>query len=174
MASIPTERDSFRPKSHEASDQPKRSFLFKFFQKHRHAINDWLAGFSRISNGPVLNAADFDWTAELAKHSDVIREEALAIYRHQDAIPPLKDLSPDHAGIATDDSWRSFFLIGYGEHIHENIARAPRTAALAEQIPGLNSAFFSILAPGTVIPRHRGVTKAFITALMPTGPEREP
>jgi aspartyl/asparaginyl beta-hydroxylase (cupin superfamily) len=32
-----------------------------------------------------------------------------------------------------------------------------------EQIPGLNSAFFSILAPGTHIPDHRGVTKGLIT-----------
>jgi len=31
-------------------------------------------------------------------------------------------------------------------------------------IPGLNSAFFSILAPGAHIPRHRGVTKALLTA----------
>ena len=32
-----------------------------------------------------------------------------------------------------------------------------------EAIPGLNSAFFSILAPGTHIPDHRGVTKGLIT-----------
>ena len=164
MSKTLTDRNAFQPQAHEAQAEPKRSFLFKFFQKHRHGINDWLAGFSRIPNTPVLDAGDFDWTAELAKHADVIRDEAMAIYRHQNAIPPLKDLSPDHAGIATDDSWRSFFLIGYGERIHENIARAPQTTALAEKIPGLNSAFFSILAPGTVIPRHRGVTKAFITA----------
>ena len=31
------------------------------------------------------------------------------------------------------------------------------------RFPGLNSAFFSILAPGTHIPEHRGVTKGLIT-----------
>jgi beta-hydroxylase len=37
------------------------------------------------------------------------------------------------------------------------------TTQVVEQIPGLNSAFFSILAPGTHIPAHRGVTKGLIT-----------
>ena len=32
------------------------------------------------------------------------------------------------------------------------------------KVPGLNSAFFSILTPGAHIPRHRGVTKAILTA----------
>ena len=47
--------------------------------------------------------------------------------------------------------------------IDENADRCPRTAAVVEAIPGLNSAFFSILAPGTHIPDHRGVTKGLIT-----------
>ena len=164
MASTPIDNSAFLPTASVGPQEPKRSFLFRFFQKHRHALNDWMAGFSRIPNSPVMDPRAFEWTAELSRHADVIREEAMAIYRHRDAIPPLKELSPDHHGIATDDSWRSFFLIGYGQRIAENIARAPRTTALVERIPGLNSAFFSILAPGAVIPRHRGVTKAFITA----------
>ena len=56
-----------------------------------------------------------------------------------------------------------FFLVGYGYPIEENLARCPQTAAAIAQIPGLNSAFFSILAPGTHIPDHRGVTKGLIT-----------
>ncbi len=45
-----------------------------------------------------------------------------------------------------------------------NCERAPRTAALLRTVPGLNSAFFSILAPGAHIPRHQGVTKGLLTA----------
>ncbi|MGC6727993.1 aspartyl/asparaginyl beta-hydroxylase domain-containing protein, partial [Escherichia coli] len=47
--------------------------------------------------------------------------------------------------------------------VDENLARCPHTSQLIEQIPGLNSAIFSILAPGTHIPAHRGVTKGLIT-----------
>ncbi len=59
--------------------------------------------------------------------------------------------------------WRSFFLWGYSYPIEDNLAQCPKTAAVVARIPDLNSAFFSILAPGTHIPAHRGVTKGLIT-----------
>ena len=67
------------------------------------------------------------------------------------------------ATIAAIDMWRSFFLWGYGYAIEDNLAQCPRTAEIVARIPDLNSAFFSILAPGTHIPAHRGVTKGLIT-----------
>jgi len=141
-----------------------RPLHYRFAKKQRHRANDLIARSSLISNDPVLDPSGFDWTAKLARNWEAIRDEALAIYRHRDAIPPLREISPDHRRIMGDNSWRSFFLIGYGIRAEQNIARAPRTAALLQGIPGLNSAFFSILAPGSVIVPHRGVTKAFITA----------
>src|SRR6185295_17979358 len=45
-----------------------------------------------------------------------------------------------------------------------NCAACPETSRLLARVPGLNSAFFSILTPGAHIPRHRGVTKAILTA----------
>ena len=145
------------------SNDPGRPLHYRFLKRQRHRVNDSIAKSSLISNDPVLNAADFDWTTKIARHWEAIREEAEAIYRHRDAIPPLREISPDHAGIVKDNAWRSFFLIGYGNRIEENIARAPKTSELVGKIPGLNSAFFSILAPGSAITPHRGVTKAFIT-----------
>ena len=141
-----------------------KPLLYRFLKKQRHRGNDLLALSSKISNDPVLDQQSFDWARELAPHWREIRDEALAIYRHRDAIPPLRDISPDHGRIIKDKSWRSFFLVGYGERVEQNIARAPRTAELVSRIPGLNSAFFSILGPGSTIVPHRGVTKAFITA----------
>ncbi|WAT18393.1 aspartyl/asparaginyl beta-hydroxylase domain-containing protein [Aurantiacibacter sp. MUD11] len=148
----------------ENASDGKRSFLYRWLKQRRHALNAWGAKYSKIPDEPVLDPALFDWTAEIAAHWTDIRDEALAIYRQVDAIPPLRRISPDHRRIAQDDSWRSFFLIGYGNEVPENIARAPRTFALANRIPQLNSAFFSILAPGAHIVRHRGVSKSFFTA----------
>lgn len=148
----------------DGSSEANRSALFHFLRRRRHGINRAIARSSRISNDPVLDTALCAWMPEIARHAGEIRAEALAIYRNIDAIPPLRDISADHRGIIEDDSWRSFFLIGYGHRVEENIARAPRTAELVSRIPGLNSAFFSILAPGAHISRHRGVTKAFLTA----------
>ncbi|BDI61099.1 aspartyl/asparaginyl beta-hydroxylase domain-containing protein [Qipengyuania nanhaisediminis] len=158
------------------SDVEGRPLHYRFLKKQRHRANAIIARSSRIANDPVLDPAQFPWTDMLQRHWKEIRAEALAIYAHRAAIPPLREISPDHRRIVRDNSWRSFFLIGYGHRQEENIARAPRTAELVSQVPGLNSAFFSILAPGSHIVPHRGVTKAFFTAhlglVVPAQPDR--
>lgn len=146
------------------SKDTNRPLHYRFLKRQRHRANDWIAASSQISNAPILNPPDFEWTGLLSEHWEAIRDEALSIYQNIDSVPPLREVSPDHRGIVEDNSWRSFFLVGYGHRIEGNIARAPKTAELVLAIPNLNSAFFSILAPGAVISPHRGVTKAFITA----------
>ncbi len=122
-----------------------------------------IAASSQVPNDPVLDARTFAWTAILRENWQAIRDEAVAVALRGEASPSLATISPDHRSIAEIDKWRSFFLWGYGFPIDENLVRCPRTAALVGAIPGLNSAFFSILAPGTHIPEHRGVTKGLIT-----------
>lgn len=92
-----------------------------------------------------------------------IRQEALQVMRHIEAVPPLREISPDHRRIAVDDRWRSFFLVGYGERVERNLRLCPITASALAAVPGINSGFFSVLAPGAHIPRHRGVTKGLMT-----------
>ena len=132
--------------------------------KHLRGVFDRLiASSSQVANDPVLDVRDFAWTAVLRDHWRAIRDEAVTVALRRGAAPSLATISPDHRAIAAVDMWRSFFLWGYGYPIDENRARCPVTARLVEQVPGLNSAFFSILAPGTHIPDHRGVTKGLIT-----------
>ena len=132
--------------------------------KHLRGVFDRLiASSSLISNAPVLNVREFDWTAALRSDWQAIRDEAMAVALRGHAAPSLATISPDHRAIAEVGKWRSFFLWGYGYRIDDNLARCPRTAAAVARIPGLNSAFFSILAPGTHIPAHRGVTKGRVT-----------
>jgi beta-hydroxylase len=76
----------------------------------------------------------------------------------------VREVSPDHAKIALDEKWRSFFLYGYGIRIDQNCARCPKTAAILEQIPDLLTAFFSVMLAGAHVPRHTGPTKAILTA----------
>lgn len=118
---------------------------------------------SLVPNEPVLDPRAFSWTADLRAEWRAIRDEAVAVALHDRASPSLATISPDHRSIAEVGKWRSFFLWGYGYSIEDNLARCPRTAELVGRIPGLNSAFFSILAPGTHIPDHRGVTKGLLT-----------
>jgi ornithine lipid ester-linked acyl 2-hydroxylase len=49
-----------------------------------------------------------------------------------------------------------------GYKAEKNCARCPETTRLVEQIPGMTTAFFSILSPHKHIPAHRGVFKGFV------------
>ena len=143
--------------------EPNRPFVVRAGKRLRGLFDRLIASSSLISNDPVLNVRDFTWTNLLRDHWRTIREEAVAVAMQDWASPPLAQVSPDHRAIAHPDTWRSFFLRGYGFDVAENIELCPNTAALVRQVPGLNSAFFSILEPGAHIPAHRGVTKGLIT-----------
>jgi len=140
-----------------------RPFAIRLGKKLRPAINQMAARHSMLPDAPLLDEDALPWTRELRSHWEAIRDEARAVLFHSDAIPPLNEISPDHARIAGDSRWKSFFLFGYGQKLEANCRRAPVTAELAGRIPDLNSAFFSILAPGCHIPRHKGVTKGLLT-----------
>ncbi|MGP1282494.1 MAG: aspartyl/asparaginyl beta-hydroxylase domain-containing protein [Parasphingopyxis sp.] len=143
--------------------EPPRPWVINIGKKLRPAVDRAVAKHSDVSNDPVLDPADFPHTRLLEDNWETIRDEALAISARPDSVPALDEISPDHQGIAPAGMWRSFFLYGYGYPAEENIARCPKTAEIVRRIPGLNSAFFSILKPGTHIPDHRGVTKGLIT-----------
>ena len=143
--------------------ETNRPFIIKFGKRIRGVFDRLIASSSLVSNDPVLDVRDFPWTAMLRENWESIRDEAVKVALRGEAAPSLATISPDHRSIAKVNMWRSFFLWGYGYPIGENLERCPVTARLVERIPGLNSAFFSILAPGTHIPDHRGVTKGLIT-----------
>ncbi len=140
-----------------------RPLMIRLGSALRPHIDQMMAPFSLVGNEPVFDGAQFGWAAALRANWRAIRDEALAVTRHPDLVPALSSISPDHQRIGADTGWRSFFLIGYGARIEANLARCPVTAALLARIPGLNSGFFSILRPGTHIPRHTGVTKGLLT-----------
>lgn len=147
----------------ELAAERNRPLVIRWGKHLRGFFDRLIASSSLVSNDPVLDVRDFAWTQALRANWRAIRDEAVAAALQDEPAPSLATISPDHRAIARIDMWRSFFLWGYGYPIEENLARCPQTAALIAAIPGLNSAFFSILAPGTHIPDHRGVTKGLIT-----------
>lgn len=145
--------------------EPERSrpLAIRIGKRLRGVFDRLIATFSLVTNDPVLDMRDFAWTAALRENWRAIRDEALGVALQGDAAPSLAVISPDHRAIARVGQWKSFFLSGYGCAIDENIARCPATATAVARIPGLNTAVFSILAPGAHIPDHRGVTKGLLT-----------
>lgn len=145
-------------------------------RRARHILNRFIARYSLVGNPPVFDPAVFPWTGELETHWREIHDEVRSILADPRRVPSLGDISPDHQRLDQRRSWRAFFLWGYGHRVDQNCARAPRTAALVDRIPGLITAMFSVHEPGTHLPRHRGVTKGMITChlglIIPDDPER--
>lgn len=112
---------------------------------------------------PILPNSSFPWTSYLEANASAIHAEASTLLRDRMSIPSIREISPDHAKIAVDEKWRSFFLWGYGVRIEANCAQCPETANILQNIPGLLTAFYSVMLAGAHVPRHTGPTKAILT-----------
>ncbi len=143
--------------------QTRRRLVKQFGKRVTRSMSEFLGRQSLVPDMPVLDPAQFDFTGKLEANWQTVRDEAASILQHRDSIPSFDEVSPDQKRISKGGSWRTFFLFGFGERLEKNCAKAPATAALLEQIPGLQTAWFSILAPGYHIPAHRGVTKGILT-----------
>jgi beta-hydroxylase len=140
-----------------------RAGILRVGKNSRKRINAILARYSLVGDPAVFDTDLFPFVKLLEQNWETIRAEAEAVLQARDALPALHEISPDHDRLSADDSWKAFFLQGYGIRCDRSAARCPRTSELLSAVPGLWSAFFSILGPGAHLPRHRGPTKAIVT-----------
>jgi aspartyl/asparaginyl beta-hydroxylase (cupin superfamily) len=117
---------------------------------------------SLVGDAPVLDNRHFPYLEPLVANWEAVGDEVRDILRHREAVPAFQEVSTDQKRIAKDSNWRTFILYGFGVKAEKNCIQAPVTCALLEQIPNLQTAWFSILAPGYHIPAHRGVSKGII------------
>ena len=125
-------------------------------------FGDFLVRQSPLGDRPVMDTADFPWVSILEKNYPVIRRELERVLEHRSALPKLHEIQREQYRISSDDKWKAFVLYGWGHVAEEGIQMCPETANLVQQIPGLRSAFFSILAPGAHIPDHRGHVRGLL------------
>lgn len=111
---------------------------------------------SRLGSPPVYSNALFPWAKELEAEWQAIRRELDAVLVRREELPNFQDIAADVAAIQNDNHWKTFFLYGYGVPLEENCRRCPETTRLLQKIPGMKTAFFSILSPRKHIPAHRG------------------
>jgi len=149
------------------------SFSETFKKKRKQLVKDlggkalWtieklMSKFSKVPTTPFLDPYEFDWAEDLENNWQKIRAELDEILKNKEAIPNFQDISEDQKSITTDSDWKTYFLYGFGYKAEKNCERCPETTKLIEQIPGMTTAFFSILEPGKHIPEHRGVYKGFL------------
>jgi len=118
--------------------------------------------FSNLEDQPFLKPGDFPWVKPLEENWQTIRSELEHILQHPEDIPNFQDISKDQTNLTKDNRWKSFFLYGYGYKFAPNCNLCPETTRVIESIPGMFTAFFSVLAPGKHIPGHRGPYKGLL------------
>lgn len=145
----------------------RRKWVKRTGMRSLRRINPLLARQSLVSDRTVFEPRDFPWMRELESRWRAIRAEAEQILDHRERLPKVYEVAPDGKRIGADDRWLSLILYGYGYRSDLVCSLCPETAKLLETIPGLETAFFSILQPGATVPSHRGVTKGVIRAHLP-------
>ena len=85
-----------------------------------------------------------------------------ALLEHHAELPAFHEITPDASDVTHDDKWKAFFFFGYGFRAEENCRRCPETARLLSEVPGLTTAFFSILSPGKELAPHTGLWNGVI------------
>lgn len=105
---------------------------------------------------------DFPWTARVEAGWRDVRQELDQVLAGPRPVPSFESLSEEQARIVQPEHWRTFILYTYGRRVDESCQRCPKTTALLASIPGMRSAMFSILTPGTRITPHRGPFKGMM------------
>ncbi len=121
-------------------------------------LNLFLAAFC-ADEPAVLDSRDFAWSEALRDNWRTVRDEYRAFERDHD-LPEHADISAATAACVRRGTWRTVFLRVFGT----DTALAeffPETMALIAGTP-CTLAYFSVLAPGTVLAPHVGVYKGVL------------
>ena len=105
--------------------------------------------------------SDYPHLRLLEENYPVIRAECEQLLAAPLRLPGMDELTSYTAGGIHQIAWKSF-MFKSGSFIEDNCALAPRTADLLRQLPGVYTAFFSVLEPHQHIKPHWGYWKGFV------------
>jgi beta-hydroxylase len=125
-------------------------------------LNRVLARYSLVGDPILFDNQLFPWSKLLEENYGVIRREAEQLLELRSVLPTFHEVSPYQKRISKKKQWKTVWLHGFGFTAETATRLCPATAKLVAEVPGVKSALFSILAPGTHIPAHRGVYKGLI------------
>ncbi|MDC0880566.1 aspartyl/asparaginyl beta-hydroxylase domain-containing protein [Hellea sp.] len=141
---------------------PRRAFVKKNGKKLVRKIASFQAKQSLVPDTPKIDNKYFPFLKNFTDNWLDIKAEVLEVLKYKEVIPGFQDISPDQYRLATENNWKTFVLFGFGKRLAKNASLAPKTSKLLEGVPNLQTAMFSILAPGYHIPAHSGVTKGIL------------
>ncbi|MCS7298196.1 MAG: aspartyl/asparaginyl beta-hydroxylase domain-containing protein [Bacteroidia bacterium] len=141
---------------HKGTLKQPQNFTERVIQNVIHFVEELNARFSVYGNLPVYDKSLFPWTKELEDNWHLIRAELDKVLERKDELPAFHEITPEVRTITQDKNWKTFLFCGYGRWSERNAQLCPKTAYFLRRIPGIKTAFFSILEPGKYIPPHRG------------------
>jgi beta-hydroxylase len=120
------------------------------------AVERLVARVSIHGDPAVYDPALFPWIVEIEAEWTKIRAELDRVLVLRDRMPAFHEIIDEVRTITTDQDWKTFWLASIGMDCEKNRRRCPETTRLLGKVPGLKTAFFSILSPHKHIPAHRG------------------
>lgn len=93
------------------------------------------------------------WLEKVEAQTKTIASEVEQILKG--TVPGWQSLSDDPQ-VQQGDSWKTFVLYAYGKPVLSNHVQCPNTVAALKHIPGMKTAWFSILEPRANLPPHEG------------------
>jgi beta-hydroxylase len=129
---------------------------------------------SLVGDPAVIDGSALPWVTALEADWKSVRRELDGLLQRRELLPAIQEIQPDQYNLSKGDLWKTCFLFGYDARSERNCARCPETVRLLDAIPGVVLAWFSILAPGTHIPRHAGITKGLVRCHLGLVVPREP
>ena len=140
----------------------RENVKFRLFRPVLLKIGDWMGKYSSVGDHPVFNNSHFQWTSLLENNWVAIRKELESILAYHSRLPSIQEIQQEQKVLNQDNNWKTFFLYGFGIKATLNCQACPVTTSLLEQIPGMKTAFFSVLSPRKHIPAHQGIFKGII------------
>ncbi|THD72519.1 MAG: aspartyl/asparaginyl beta-hydroxylase domain-containing protein [Bradyrhizobium sp.] len=140
------------------------------------SLDDFYARFSKLGDHEFFDNREFPWIPDIEADWRKVRAELDGLLPYTSDLPNFQDISREQRDLSQDDGWKTYFFYAFGLKAWGACRRCPETAKLLQRIPGMKTAFFSILAPGKRLPRHRGpykgVLRLHLGLLIPEPAER--
>jgi aspartyl/asparaginyl beta-hydroxylase (cupin superfamily) len=122
---------------------------------------------STLGDHEFFDNNDFPWLDTIEADWRKVRAELDALMPYASEMPNFQDIQKNQAGLSQDDGWKTFFFYAYGMKAVANCRRCPETTKVLKKMPGMKTAFFSILAPGKHLPPHYGLYKGVLRLHLP-------
>lgn len=143
-------------KDYSIREIPEKDYMNPVTSFFVNLLERLYSKFSVHKDVPVYDNDTYPWVKEVEAEWHLIRKELDEVMNRRDELPNFQDIMAEVGNINKDNDWKTFFLMGYDNEAVENAKRCPETVRILNKIPGVKTAFFSILSPGKHIPPHRG------------------